>query len=82
MDTGLGINNEGLLVYDFDKEDTDTQEGAYIFNGQDSVFWMNVRDSFSSELKNMYNTLRTSSAGRVAWSFDTIEKYYSDHQAV
>lgn len=38
MDTGLGINNEGLLVYDFDKEDTDTQEGAYIFNGQDSVF--------------------------------------------
>ena len=82
MDTGLGINNEGLLVYDFDKEDTDTQEGAYIFNGQDSVFWMNVRDSFSSELKNMYNTLRTSSADRVAWSFDTIEKYYSDHQAV
>ena len=82
MDTGLGINNEGLLVYDFDKEDTDTQEGANIFNGQESVFWMNVRDAFSSELKDRYNTLRTSSDDRVAWSFDTIEKYYSDHQAV
>ena len=82
MDTGLGINNEGLLVYDYDKEDTDTQEGAYIFNGQDSVFWMNLRDAYKTELKDLYNVLRTSSSDRIAWSFDSIEKYYSDHQEV
>ena len=63
MDTALGINNEGLLVYSYDKEDTDTQDGAYIFNGQDSTFWMNLRDAFTDELKEMYNVLRATSEG-------------------
>jgi len=83
MDTALGINNEGLLVFNYDKEDTDLQEGAYIYNGQDSVFWNNVRDAFQPELKAMYEQLRSNGAGDGApvWSFDTIEKYYQDHQA-
>lgn len=83
MDTALGINNEGLLVYNYDKEDTDYQAGAYIFNGQDSVFWVNVRKAFADELSAMYNTLRSGgSEDRVQWSYENIEKRYEEHQAV
>ena len=46
MDTALGINNEGLLVFNYDKEDTDHQEGANIYNGQESTFWNNLRDAY------------------------------------
>ena len=83
MDTALGINNEGLLVFNYDREDTDLQEGAFIYNGQDSVFWNNVRDAFPSELRAMYERLRTvNSSGSVGWSYDLAEKYFDDHQAV
>ena len=83
MDTALGINNEGLLVYNYDREDTDLQEGAFIFNGQDSTFWMNVRDAFPEELRKMYEDMRTANgADVVGWSYDKAEKYFDDHQAV
>ena len=62
MDTALGINNEGLLVYNYDREDTDLQEGAYIFNGQTSTFWNNVRDAFPTELRAMYESLRAAAS--------------------
>lgn len=66
MDTALGINNEGLLVFSYDKEDTDLQEGAYIYNGQDSTFWQNLRDAFPDELRRMYVELRSvNSADRI-----------------
>jgi hypothetical protein len=61
----LGINNEGLLVYNYDREDTDLQEGAFIFNGQDSTFWMNVRDAFPEELRKMYEDMRTANGADV-----------------
>lgn len=38
MDTAIGTNNEGLLVFDYDAEDTDIVDGAYVYNGQKSVF--------------------------------------------
>lgn len=76
MDTALGINNEGLLVFDYDAEDTDLVNGAYVFNGQDSTFWNNIRMAFPDELNAMYVQLRTN-----AWSFDSIEKYFEDHQS-
>lgn len=82
MDTALGINNEGLLVYNYDKEDTDLQEGMYIFNGQDSAFWQNVRDAFTTELFAMYSDLRSNNVDREIWSFDVAEKYFEDHQAI
>jgi hypothetical protein len=37
MDTALGINNMGELVFDYNLEDTDYLDGSAIFNGQDSV---------------------------------------------
>ena len=82
MDTALGINNEGLLVFNYDKEDTDHQEGANIYNGQESTFWNNLRDAFGPELKKMYAELRTASGqDKVAWSYENAEKYFEDHQS-
>lgn len=78
FDTAIGINNEGVLVFDYDLEDTDTIGGANVFNGQTSVLWCNVRDAFGSELKTMYKNLR--SAG--TFSYSTIKALFENHQSV
>jgi hypothetical protein len=79
MDTAIGINNEGALAYGYSLEDTDTTEsGANVYNGQDSVFWCNLRDSFGTELRNMYYALR--SGNKI--SYDIIEDSYEEHQSV
>lgn len=78
MDTALGINNEGALVFDYDLEDTDTVNGSNVFNGQNSVLWNNVRDAFADEIKEMYADLR----GGTLFNYDTIVKRFADHQAV
>lgn len=38
MDTALGINNEGQLVFDYNLEDTDTSSGSMIFNGNSKLY--------------------------------------------
>ena len=44
MDTAIGINNEGALVFSYNLEDIDqTAGGADVFNGQQSVLWKNMR---------------------------------------
>ena len=82
MDTAIGTNNEGLLVFNYDAEDTDQVNGANVYNGQKSTFWCNLRDAFGPELKQLYADLRSGNAGGdMAWSYDIIEKLFEDHQA-
>ena len=77
-DTSIGINNEGSLVFSYNLEDTDhTEGGADIFNGQQSVFWNNLRDTFPAELRAMYQNLRSTGA----LSYAKVEKMFEDHQA-
>ena len=77
MDTAIGINNEGELVFDYQLEDIDHQQGgANIFNGQDSVIWKNIRACFSDELKAMYRSLRSSGA----LSYQKVEQMFEEHQ--
>lgn len=77
MDTGLGTNNEGSLVFGYSLEDTDhLAGGANVFNGQHSVLWCNLRDAFPAEIVRMYQTLRAS-----LLSYGTVEQRYEDHQA-
>ncbi len=79
MDTAIGINNEGALVFDYALEDTDlTAAGELVFNGQNSVFWQNVRDAFPDEIKAMYVDLRTS--GKL--SYDVVMERFDSHQDV
>jgi len=77
FDTAIGINNEGDLVFSYNLEDTDhTESGADIFNGQQSVLWINLRNAFAKELKAMYQSLRSSGA----ISFERIEEMFEAHQ--
>ena len=76
MDTALGTNNEGSLVFGYSLEDTDHLAGADIFNGQDSVLWCNVRDAFPAEIVSMYQTLR--SAGIL--SYANVQRRFEEHQ--
>ena len=78
MDTAIGTNNEGSLVFGFSLEDTDhLSGGANVFNGQNSVLWMNVRDAYKIEIQQMYQTLRSNGT----LSYDNVEKRFEDHQA-
>ena len=78
MDTALGTNNEGSLVFGYSLEDQDhTEGGADIFTGQQSTLWHNVRDAYPTEITRMYQNLRT---GGVL-NYAAVEKRFEDHQA-
>ena len=79
MDTALGINNEGALTFGYELEDIDkTETGADVYNGQQSVFWINLRDAFGDKLKEMYQKLRSDNV----LSYEIVEKMFEDHQKV
>lgn len=86
MDTAVGTNNSGVLMFSYFYEDIDTVsevisgEGgsnAPVYNAQDSVLWSNVRDAFKPELIVMYRNLRSTGA----WSYQAVETMYENHQA-
>ncbi len=78
FDTAIGINNEGALVFDYSLEDIDqTEGGADVFNGQNSVLWVNVRAAFFEDLRTMYRELR--STGKL--SYDLVETAFEEHQS-
>ena len=77
-DSFLGINNEGELVYKAGLEYTDHLEGgANIWNGQDSVLYVNERLAFDEERAAAYRSVRQTGA----WSSPKIIKLFEDHQA-
>ena len=77
FDTALGINNEGALVFSYNLEDIDQlASGADIFNGQQSVLWVNMRKAFFNEMKAMYQNLRSTGA----LSYDKVEEMFETHQ--
>lgn len=79
FDTAVGTDNEGSLKFSYELEDIDhLSSGAAVFNGQDSVFWNNIRDCFSAELAAMYQELRSDNK----LSYDITESAYEIHQAV
>ena len=86
MDTAIGTNNSGVLMFGYSLEDTDTVssvisgEGgsnAPVFNAQDSVLWVNERDAFRAENMAMYRSLRASKA----WSYEAVETAFERHQS-
>lgn len=88
MDTGLGTNNSGVLMFSYYYEDIDTvsevisgsgsgSSNAPVYNAQDSVLWNNVRDAFKPELIVMYRNLRSTGV----WSYNVVETMYEEHQA-
>ena len=77
FDTALGINNEGALVFGYQLEDIDQLEGgANVFNGQNSVLWVNLRETYADEIMEMYRTLRSTGA----LSYAKVEAQFEEHQ--
>lgn len=75
-DTAIGINNEGELKFGYWLEDTDLVNGTKVYNGQDSVLYVNLRLAFADEIMTMYQDLRKLDA----FSYDAIEKRFREHQ--
>lgn len=89
MDTAIGINNSGELMFDYHYETIDTVsslisggEGAAqgkqtpVMNAQDSVLWSNFRDTFRAEIVSMYSTLRSTT-----WNYNTVANMFTQHQS-
>lgn len=77
FDTALGINNEGTLAFSYNLEDIDhLPSGADIFNGQASVLWVNLRQAYYTELRSMYQELRSNGA----LSYEKTEAMFETHQ--
>lgn len=77
-DSAIGINNMGELKYGYHLEDTDTVGNHPVFNGQDSVLFVNLRLAFADEIKAMYQELRKNDV----FSYAEIEKRFENHQSV
>lgn len=77
-DSAIGINNMGELRYGYHLEDIDTVGGDPVFNGQDSVLFVNIRLAFADELKAMYQQLRKTEL----FCYDEIERRFEEHQRV
>ena len=78
MDTAMGINNEGALVFDYNLEDTEQVDGSDVYNGQQSVLWINVRQCYVSEIRSLYKELRSNNAH--PFSFDAVSEKINSHQ--
>lgn len=78
MDTACGINNEGALAFEYHLEDTDYVDGEKVYNGQDSILWINFRMCFPSEIRTMYQELRSNNAN--PFSYQSIYKKMKAHQ--
>ena len=89
-DTAIGTNNSGVLMFSYNLEDTDhvssviaggddAQEGteAAVFNAQDSVLFVNLRDAFKTEIGNMYEDLRSNGK----WSYNKFKTLFEEHQS-
>ena len=77
FDTALGTDNRGALAFNYNLEDIDMNGNEYVFNGQDSVFWVNFRQAFFDRVRTMYQTLRSSGK----FDFDYVEGRFEEHQA-
>lgn len=77
-DSAIGINNLGQLTYGYHLEDTDLVGGHPVFNGQNSVLYVNIRLGFEEEIKTTYQRIRDDPA----FDYKTIEKRFEDHQSV
>lgn len=76
-DTAIGINNEGELKFGYELEDIDLVNGNNVYNGQDSVLYVNMRLAYADEIMEMYKTLRTGDI----FSYDEIERRFEEHQS-
>ena len=83
-DSSIGTDNKGNLTFEYWMEDIDyTEAGDPVFNGQNNVFWSNLRTCFADEIKAEYRRLRTEIAadGKPLLSYDRVNALFEAHQS-
>ena len=78
-DTAIGISNTGELKFGYELEDIDRVDGAYVYNGQNSVLFVNIRECFFDEIRTMYQKLRTQKEP-YPFTYEEVTKRFRDHQ--
>ena len=77
-DSIIGHNNQAQPVFEYWMEDIDyTESGDPVYNGQNNVFWKNVRLTRHDEIKKLYQEMRTD--GRL--SYDVVYNAIAEHQS-
>lgn len=72
MDTGFGLNNEGVLGFGYGLEQHDPD----IYNGENSLFWNLFEQAYEQEIKDMYLSLRAS--GKLSYEA-YVDYFYTNH---
>ena len=77
-DTILGLNNSGLIRYDYDLE-SDTPNA---YSGKDSVLWLNIEAAFADELAICWQRLAKAAKGtQNILSYDGLIRYFNAEQS-
>ena len=77
-DTCFGINNVGELSFDYYHEDHDPIGDKYVYNGAESALWVNFREAFSDEIKELYSEWRKHDGDADSLvSYDTVNSLLS-----
>ena len=76
-DIDYSKGNELVLAENVTPEMLTNKEVVFVFNGQDSVLYMNLRLAFANEIAEMYKSLRS----KGVLSYDEVEKRFSEHQS-
>lgn len=75
-DSIIGHNNQAQPVFDYWMEDIDyTADGEPVYNGQNSVFWKNMRAARAAELKAEWHRLRDA-----GFSYETVMEEFRQHK--
>lgn len=76
MDTMMGLNNEGVLEFRHNVESSDTVGTQNVFNGKNSLLWINVEAAFNEEIITLYRNLRNSGL----LTYDTVTNTFINEQ--
>lgn len=58
MDTCFGLNNEGVLCFDYNVETQDTIGTQNVFNGKNSLLWQQVETALADDIAELYISMR------------------------
>lgn len=80
MDTALGINNNGQMVFSAGVEDTDKDASGWIYNEAESVIWRRVRENMYTQLAALYINLKADcfNAENLINEFDQLQAQFPE----
>ena len=80
MDTALGINNNGQMVFNAGIEDIDKDASGWIYNEAESVIWRRVRENMYNQLAALYVNLKGDcfNAENLIQEFDRLQAQFPE----